>query len=950
MLKQLENLLRQQDSEQKRDTAEGLEDPAPTAKATAPAAPADTAAPAAQADVPGPDAAAEVPDPAAPADTTAPAAQAGVPDPAAPAEAAAPAAQAEVPGPDAAAEVPDPAAKPRAEAPSPTATVEVEGETAVDAPPDPPLEVGVHEVQGLQVETVPSEEDGHEIGGSEPPDEVPAGGGKSQLETPAQETPVPAPDSGNLVQTQVDSVEPETVEGKPIGFAPTKIEVVKEESIEVAPADVGAIEEPIDESPASEVSVSEASEAEPEPIEVEASGAQSVPRAEASEAEAIPAADTDDSESLAEGRRRFSLGDLLHLGNRNQDESVEEEATAPADADLDGGGEPGADSPPAESAEVSLDSSDVGEGLPTDREAAGPVPEQSEPAVAETGPASEEQPVDGEGVAEVGEVQTRSAMAGPTADRDAGVASDAVTEAPNEDDESAASKYPSWWFRGGSVHRYEEDAEGESAEVELDDEGRPVETPAETEKREKAPVEPFVQLEEVVEPPPVRKSISEQLAEDGEEPEPIAVAEDEDTEESDAPGGLAVGVEGLGAVEAASDSAVEGEPGLAEDPSQAVLDEPKAVAEAAENLAEEPAEDDLGAEKAAEEIDPAQALKIVESLADIAARRGSGAGGEVSPPDAPGQPEDEAARGDTAAPEEQLPAVRSAEDSDDVPQIPVIDVQVSGASADEEPESVDEPATVEIPAGEVPAEPRREADQAGEPTIATPAAKTTPARPDEKAPERPRRRLTARLGTLLLDAHLIAERDLERALKEHQVTGERLGYYLVDKGMVDEADLARVLADQYGVPAADLENAEIPAGVLGLISEKMARRYMVLPIAVSEGAIDVAMVDPADVNAIQDIEFATGLRAQPLIATEWAVERAIHRLYAPEAMRTALSGRSAKKSKLKDPRAIIRRIVRDRDEAVMQAEDDPHRAYELAASLDDFVDELLRVARKVQED
>jgi len=164
-------------------------------------------------------------------------------------------------------------------------------------------------------------------------------------------------------------------------------------------------------------------------------------------------------------------------------------------------------------------------------------------------------------------------------------------------------------------------------------------------------------------------------------------------------------------------------------------------------------------------------------------------------------------------------------------------------------------------------------------------------------------------------------------------------------------DLARVLSDQYGVPAADLENAEIPAGVLGLISEKMARRYMVLPIAVSEGAIDVAMVDPADVNAIQDIEFATGLRAQPLIATEWAVERAIHRFYAPEAMHTALSsGRTAKRSKLKDPRSVIKRIVRDRDEAVMQAEDDPHRAYELAASLDDFVDEILRVARKIQED
>jgi hypothetical protein len=901
MLKQLENLLRQQDKEQKQDIAEDPEGPAAAAGEQSPAAPAEASAPAAPAEMP------------------------------------APAVPAKASSPDAPAEVPAPAAEPEAEAPAPTTAVEVASETVVDPPPDPSLEVAgdaveadVPEAQSLQVETVPSEEDRHEIGAPQPSEAAGAGGGEGEVETPPQDTTGPASVSGDMVKTEAEPVESKPVGDKPIGFAPTRIEVVKDESSEAEPIDAGATEQPLEEAPPPEESSIEVEAADSQPIEAEASAAEAVPEGDvAGSDEAVPAADADDSEALPDGRRRFSLGDLLHLGNNKKDESVEEEATAPAGADPAGGGEPVADGPPGKDEEVSLDSPDVGQGPPTGHEAADPVVEQSEPAVEETVPAAEEPPVDDEDVAEVAAAQMGSTEAEPSADLDDAVGSDAATEAPNEDDESPASKYPAWWFRGGSVHTYEEDAEGDSPEAEVDDEGRPVETPSVTADRAKLPVEPFVQHEEVVDPPLVRKSISEQLAEEGEEPEPIAAVEDDDTEESDLPGELAVGVEGLSAVQSASDSAVEDEPERAEGKPRAMADEPEEVAEAPEVLAEETAVVDLEAEPAAEEIDPAQALKIVESLADIAARRGSGAGGEVAAPDAPGQQEDT---------------------SVDVPQIPVIDVQVDGTTADEEPDPVDVLAADQVPAGEVPAAPRREAEQVGEPVVATPAEKAAPARPEENVPERPRRRLTARLGTLLLDAHLIAEKDLERALKEHQVTGERLGYYLVDKGMVDEVDLARVLSDQYGVPAADLENADIPAGVLGLISEKMARRYMVLPIAVSEGAIDVAMVDPADVNAIQDIEFATGLRAQPLIATEWAVERAIHRLYAPEAMRTALSGRTAKRSKLKDPRAIIKRIVRDRDEAVMQADDDPHRAYELAASLDDFVDELLRVARKVQED
>ncbi|MFQ5744881.1 MAG: type IV-A pilus assembly ATPase PilB [Acidobacteriota bacterium] len=145
--------------------------------------------------------------------------------------------------------------------------------------------------------------------------------------------------------------------------------------------------------------------------------------------------------------------------------------------------------------------------------------------------------------------------------------------------------------------------------------------------------------------------------------------------------------------------------------------------------------------------------------------------------------------------------------------------------------------------------------------------------------KRPRRRLTTRLGRLLVDNDLISEEDLNQALVDQEGSGERLGHYLVEHGLVEEADLIRLLSEQYGVPAANLDEAEVPDSVLELVPADMARRYLVVPVAVSGRAFDVAMVDPTDVVAIDDLKFATGLRVQALVASERAVKEAIARLY-----------------------------------------------------------------------
>ena len=144
---------------------------------------------------------------------------------------------------------------------------------------------------------------------------------------------------------------------------------------------------------------------------------------------------------------------------------------------------------------------------------------------------------------------------------------------------------------------------------------------------------------------------------------------------------------------------------------------------------------------------------------------------------------------------------------------------------------------------------------------------------------RPQRRLTTRLGRLLIDNGLITEDDLNNALEDQADSGERLGHYLVEKGLVEEADLVRLLSDQYGVPAADIEELEVLDKVLELVPAEMARRYLLVPVALDDKALDVAMVDPTDVVAMDDLKFATGLRIQPMVASERAVKEAIERLY-----------------------------------------------------------------------
>jgi len=135
-----------------------------------------------------------------------------------------------------------------------------------------------------------------------------------------------------------------------------------------------------------------------------------------------------------------------------------------------------------------------------------------------------------------------------------------------------------------------------------------------------------------------------------------------------------------------------------------------------------------------------------------------------------------------------------------------------------------------------------------------------------------------RLEEILLSEGLLDERQLEIARAEQERTGHSLGRVLIDLGMVRESSLVEALASQIGLPFVDLAEAQIDPAAASSIPESVCRRYSAIPIRYEDNKIVVAMSDPANVFAIDDIRTITGMEVQPVVATRTDVAAAIQRL------------------------------------------------------------------------
>ncbi len=139
--------------------------------------------------------------------------------------------------------------------------------------------------------------------------------------------------------------------------------------------------------------------------------------------------------------------------------------------------------------------------------------------------------------------------------------------------------------------------------------------------------------------------------------------------------------------------------------------------------------------------------------------------------------------------------------------------------------------------------------------------------------------MAVKLGEMLIKANLLTTKKLQEALEYQKTNGGKLGFNLVKLGFVREEDITRVLSQQYGVPAVNLRTLEIDEVVVKLIPSEVAQKYLILPVSRSGATLTVAMVDPSNVFAMDDIKFMTGYNVEPVVASEVAIKEAIDKYY-----------------------------------------------------------------------
>ena len=137
----------------------------------------------------------------------------------------------------------------------------------------------------------------------------------------------------------------------------------------------------------------------------------------------------------------------------------------------------------------------------------------------------------------------------------------------------------------------------------------------------------------------------------------------------------------------------------------------------------------------------------------------------------------------------------------------------------------------------------------------------------------------AQLGEILLSQNIITAEQLQVAQEQQQRTGKMLGRILVDQGALTEPQLVSALATQIGLPFVDLSDTVIDGSAVGRLSGGVARRHHVLPLGIEDGHLVLAMADPANVVARDDVRSLTGMDIRVVVATRHDVDAAIERAY-----------------------------------------------------------------------
>ena len=136
-----------------------------------------------------------------------------------------------------------------------------------------------------------------------------------------------------------------------------------------------------------------------------------------------------------------------------------------------------------------------------------------------------------------------------------------------------------------------------------------------------------------------------------------------------------------------------------------------------------------------------------------------------------------------------------------------------------------------------------------------------------------------KLGDLLVEAGIISHDQLYQALEQQKTTGKKIGELLIENGIISEKGIIEVLEFQLGIPHVDLDRQFIDAEIPHLISEELARRHVLIPVRKVEDRLVIAMFDPLNIFAIDDVKIATNMKIEPVIATRKDILGAIEQFY-----------------------------------------------------------------------
>src|SRR5499426_4902613 len=157
--------------------------------------------------------------------------------------------------------------------------------------------------------------------------------------------------------------------------------------------------------------------------------------------------------------------------------------------------------------------------------------------------------------------------------------------------------------------------------------------------------------------------------------------------------------------------------------------------------------------------------------------------------------------------------------------------------------------------------------------------------------------MAVRIGEVLLKEKRITPEQLQEALNYQRQNGGKLGYNLIKLGYVKDEEITALLSKQYGVPSIALTQFEIDPAVVKLVPAETALKYQIVPLSRAGATLTIAMTDPTNVFAMDDLKFMTGYNVEPVVASETAVVDAIQKYYgkasAPAGTKETSSGPTA---------------------------------------------------------